>query len=67
MLNKLKAILGLGVILQVVKVFFPGLDLGDGFEGAAEALIDSLYIIVPIVISWFVKESPATVSKLVTK
>ena len=67
MLNKVKVILALGVVLQVVRVFFPQIDIGADFEGAAEALIDSLYVIVPVIAGWFVKESGETVAGLVVK
>ncbi len=67
LLNKMKVILGLGVVLQVVRVFFPNLDVGDDFEGAAKAIIESIYVLVPIIAGWFVKESPATVAALVKK
>ncbi len=66
-LNKMKVVLGLGVVLQVVRVFFPSLDVGEDFEGAAKAVIEAVYVLVPIIAGWFVKESPATADALVLK
>ncbi len=67
MLNKLKVILGFGVIMQVVRVFFPQFDVGDDFEPGVQALIEALYVVVPIILGWFVKESPATIAALAIK
>ncbi len=66
-LNKVKVIFGFGVILQVVRVFFPQFDISEDFEGAARDLVETLYVLVPIVLSWFVKESAATKAALVIK
>ncbi len=67
MLNKAKVLLALGIILQVIRVFFPQLDISNAFEGATVDLIETLYVLVPLVIAWFIKESDATVDALVTK
>ena len=66
-LNKGKFLIGFGVVLQVVRVFFPQLDISNEFEESARNLIETLYVFVPIVLSWFVKESPATVAALAVK
>ena len=66
MLNKLKVAAILGVALQTLRTFFPSLDFGGEFEGAARALIDALYVLIPIVAGWFVKEPQANVDALVT-
>ena len=66
-LNKIKVIAGLSVTLQVIRVFFPQLDVGEDFQGSAAALIDSLYVLVPIIVGWFVKESDDTLDALVVK
>ena len=67
MLDKMKVILVVGMVLQFIKAFFPGLDFGDGFDGAVEGLIDSLYVVIPVVLGWFTKESAALAAKLVTR
>ncbi len=67
MLDKMKVILIVGMALQFVKAFFPDLDFGEDFEGAVQGLIDSLYVVVPVVAGWFTKESDDLVAKLVTR
>ena len=67
MLDKMKVILLVGMVLQFVKAFFPVLDFGEGFEGAIEGLIDSLYIVVPVIIGWFTKESSALAARLLLR
>jgi len=67
MLDKMKVILLVGMVLQFVKAFFPVLDLGDGFEGAIGGLIDSLYVVVPVIVGWFTKESSVLAAKLVVR
>ena len=67
MLDKMKVVLLLGMVLQFVKAFFPALDFGDGFEGAIEGLIDSLYVVVPVIIGWLTKESSVLAAKLVVR
>lgn len=67
MLDKMKVILIAGLLFQVLKAFVPSLDFSEGFDGAVEALINSIYVIVPVVVGWFTKESQKQVNKLVTR
>jgi hypothetical protein len=67
MLDKMKVILVVGMALQFLKAFFPTLDFGEEFEGGIEGLIDSLYVVIPVVIGWFTKESEAQMAKLATR
>ena len=64
MLDKMKVILLMGFALQFLKAFFPSLDFGEEFEGALEGLVDSLYVLIPVVIGCFTRESSATVARL---
>jgi hypothetical protein len=64
MLDKLKVIAAFSVVLQLVRVFFPALDFGAEFEGAAKALIEALYVLIPVAAGWFTKESEALVHGL---
>ena len=66
-LDKLKVIAALGLAIQILRVFFPGLDFGEEFEGSAKALVEALYVIVPIVIGWFVPETVASIDRLVPR
>lgn len=64
MLNKLKVIALVGVLLSVVRIFFPELDVPEDFEATVSGLIDALFVVVAVVAGWFTKESAAEVAKL---
>lgn len=67
MLDKMKVILFLGLVIQILRVVLPDLDFGSEFEGAAEALVESIYVLVPIVAGWFTPESRAQIARLKTR
>lgn len=66
MLDKLKVIAAVGLVLQALRMFL-GLEVPADFGPALEMLVNSLYIIVPVVAGWFVKERDSTVAALKTR
>lgn len=67
MLNKLKVTMIVGVGLQVIRAFFPDLPMPEDFEGVLNTIVNSLFIVVPVIVGWFAKESEAQIAKLSTK
>jgi len=67
MLSKVKVVMVLGLVLGVVRAFFPELDLGEDFQTAAESLVNALFVLIPIGAGWFSKESQDQIDKLVPK
>ena len=64
MLNKLKVTAIVGLAIQALRMFFPALDFGSEFEGAVSALIEAVYVLIPIIFGWFTPESSAEIAKL---
>ncbi len=64
MLDKLKVITVVGLFLQVLRVFIPSLEVPDDFGMVLGGLVESLYVIIPVVIGWFVPEREATIDGL---
>ena len=64
MLDKIKVIMVLGVVIQLLRAFFPGLDFGADFEGSAKAIVEALYVLVPIAAGWFTSERAVLVAGL---
>jgi len=64
MLNKLKVILLVGVVLQVLRVFVPTLPMPEDFETQIASLVDVLFVIIPVFVGWFTKESAEQVENL---
>ncbi len=70
MLNKVKMIGIVGLVLGIVRAAVPGANVGEeggDFQTAVEVLINSLYVIIPIAIGWFVKETKKTTDALTLK
>ncbi len=65
MLNKLKITLVVGVAIQVLRVFLPDLSVSGDFEAAVNGLVDVLFVIIPVAVGWFKKESQSNVDALV--
>lgn len=66
-LNKVKVMLLLGVFLQIIRNFFPALEIPTDFEKTLETLVNVLYVVIPVVAAWFTKETENTVRGLTLK
>ena len=64
MLDKLKVVMLVGVALQVLRNFFPAVEIPGDFQPAVETLINSLFVVIPVVAAWFKRESAQKVAKL---
>ena len=67
MLDKLKVVMLVGIALQVLRVFVPGVSVPEGFETEVNLLVDSLFAVVPVMAGWFKSESADNVKNLVLK
>lgn len=65
MLKKVQAIAIVGLVLSVLRSF--GLEAPEEFGRAVEAVVNALYVIVPVIVGWWVPESRAKLQKLRTK
>lgn len=64
MLRKLKVVAIVGLALQVARSFGLELDAPDDFPQQVEALVNSLYVVVPVVVAWFTPENESLVARL---
>lgn len=66
-LNKVKVITIVGIAIGLVRAVVPDFEIGAGFQTAVEALVNSLFVIIPVAIGWFTKETKETRDALVLK
>ena len=64
MLNKVKVIAVVGIVLGVLRAAVPGLDVGEDFQAAVEGLINALFVIIPVAIGWFARETKKSTDAL---
>jgi hypothetical protein len=53
-----------GVAIQVLRAFVPGVEMPADFASQINTLVDILFAVVPIVAGWFASESRAKVKAL---
>jgi ACR3 family arsenite efflux pump ArsB len=64
MLTKLKVTLIIGVVIQVLRVFVPALEVPDNFGSLLNSVIESIWVVIPIIAGWFTKESQENIDNL---
>ena len=63
-LNKVKVMMIVGLVLPIVSLGVPGVSVPEEFEAAVGLLVDSLFVIIPVVAAWFTPESQKKIDKL---
>ena len=64
LLDKLKVVLIVGIVLQALRVFLPDLPTPAEFQTQVNVLVDSLFVVIPVIAGWFKKESAVKIREL---